>query len=322
MNYFSNKNNFFHGIMFHHFHNDENHKKSQGSISKDSFRELISFIGKENILSPDEFILGLYNDSLIAKNVCLTFDDGIKSQIDVALPLLEDLNLKAFFFVQSSIMDKTPEKLEIYRYFRSNFFATINSFYEDFYLHCGKSYKSFLEKEVLNILEIKKKIPVYSLDDIRFRLVRDKYLTSNKYDAIMNEMFKKKGFKPKEIYNQLIMDVSDLKKISNLGHTIGLHSHTHPMLIENMNFEEQKYEYENNLKQMSLVIGCNKDKIDSMSHPCGSYNSDTLDILEKLNIKIGFKQIMTIDKQMKKINNSKYEIAREDHANIIKMMHK
>ena len=33
--YFTNNNNFHHGIMFHHFHDDKIHPKSQGSISKD-----------------------------------------------------------------------------------------------------------------------------------------------------------------------------------------------------------------------------------------------------------------------------------------------
>ena len=59
-----------------------------------------------------------------------------------------------------------------------------------------------------------------------------------------------------------------------------------------------------------------------MSHPCGNYNQDTKIILNKLNIEIGFRSSMSIDKKnsMKKINNSKFEIAREDHANIYKRM--
>ncbi len=59
-----------------------------------------------------------------------------------------------------------------------------------------------------------------------------------------------------------------------------------------------------------------------MSHPCGSYNSNTLEILKKLGIELGFKQIMSgkSEKGMKKINNSFLEIARQDHAEIVKRM--
>ena len=57
-----------------------------------------------------------------------------------------------------------------------------------------------------------------------------------------------------------------------------------------------------------------------MSHPCGSYNNNTLSILKELGIQLGFKQIMTLEKEkgMKKINNSPLEIARQDHSKIYK----
>ena len=44
--YFNNTNSFFHGIMFHHFHDDEMHTKGQGSVSKDDFYKIIRFIGE------------------------------------------------------------------------------------------------------------------------------------------------------------------------------------------------------------------------------------------------------------------------------------
>ena len=90
--YFANNNNFFHGIMFHHFHDDKLHKRRQGSISKDDFYKLIKFIGRENILDAQEFFNKFKENRLKPKEVCFTFDDGIKNQYDIALPVLEDLN--------------------------------------------------------------------------------------------------------------------------------------------------------------------------------------------------------------------------------------
>ena len=43
--YFNQNNSFYHGIMFHHFHDDKLHLKSQGSITKDQFYKLINYIG-------------------------------------------------------------------------------------------------------------------------------------------------------------------------------------------------------------------------------------------------------------------------------------
>ena len=39
--YFNRYNNFFHGIMFHHFHDGKNYRKSDGSIDRDDFYKLI-----------------------------------------------------------------------------------------------------------------------------------------------------------------------------------------------------------------------------------------------------------------------------------------
>ena len=54
-----------------------------------------------------------------------------------------------------------------------------------------------------------------------------------------------------------------------------------------------------------------------MSHPCGDYNKNTLKVLKKLNISIGFRSNLSPNKS-KTINASNLEIAREDSSNIIK----
>ena len=102
--YLNSTNNFFHGIMFHHFHDDGIHTKVQGSISKDDFYKLINFIGRKNICDADVFFEKFKENKLKENEVCLTFDDAIKCQIDVALPVLEDLKIKSFFFVYSLII--------------------------------------------------------------------------------------------------------------------------------------------------------------------------------------------------------------------------
>jgi hypothetical protein len=85
---------------------------------------------------------------------------------------------------------------------------------------------------------------------------------------------------------------------------------------------DQEKEYKKCVSIISKILGKSVDTIKYMSHPCGSYNEDTLQILKKLGIELGFKQIMTIEKEkgMNKINNSFLEIARQDHADIIKRM--
>ena len=320
--YFNKDNNFFHGIMFHHFHDDGLHTKGQGSISKDDFYKMINFIGRKNILDAYIFFEKFKNNKLKENEVCLTFDDAIKCQIDIALPVLEELKIKSFFFVYTSMFGGKPDNLEVFRYFRMNYFHNVDEFYNSFYKVLDKDLKTFFDKNNEKIQSTKVKFPIYSIEDIKFRLVRDVLLTKNQYDETIFLMMKEKQFNFKEFYPRLFFDSNDLKKLNSLGHLIGLHSHNHPTLLEKLTYDEQKNEYEQCLSSISRILDKPKNEIKYMSHPCGSYNNDTLKILNELGIKLGFKQIMTIEpeKGMKKINNSFLEIARQDHAEIFKRM--
>ena len=320
--YFNNKNNFFHGIMFHHFHDDGIHTKGQGSISKDEFYKIINFIGRKNILDADIFFEKFKNKTLKENELCLTFDDGIKCQIDVALPVLEEIKIKSFFFVYTSMFEGKPDNLEVFRYFRINYFDNVDEFYNSFYKILDKDLENFFVKNNKKIKSTKVKFPFYSIEDIKFRLVRDVYLTKNHYEKTMFLMMNEKQFNAKEFYSRLFFDNNDLKKLDSLGHLVGLHTHNHPTLLEKLNYNEQKNEYEKCISTISKILNKSKNDIKYMSHPCGSYNSDTLTILNEFGIELGFKQIMTIEpeKGMKKINNSFLEIARQDQGEILRKL--
>jgi len=310
--------------MFHHFHDEKIHSKSQGSISKDDFYSIIKFIGQKNIIDADQFFLKFKENKLKKNDVCLTFDDGIKCQIDVALPILEDLKIKSFFFSYSSLLTDKPDFLEIYRYFRVNYFKNIDEFYTEFYKVLDVRLDNFFESNTKNIKNMMIKFPLYSLNDVKFRLVRDNLINKKKYEKTMSIMFKEKKFVPNKFFNNLFFNNNDLIKLHSLGHLIGLHSHSHPTSIEKLSYESQKEEYQKNMDILSEILNIQKSDIKFMSHPCGSYNNDTLEILKSLGIELGFKQIMTIEskKGMKKINNSRLEIARQDHSDIIKMINR
>ena len=310
--------------MFHHFHDEKVHSKCQGSISKDDFYSIIKFIGKKNIIDADEFFVRFKENKLSKNDVCLTFDDGIKCQIDIALPILEDLKIKSFFFLSSSMFTSKPDLLEIYRYFRVNYFENIDEFYTEFYKVLDMQLDNFFESNTKNIKHMMITSPFYSLNDTKFRVVRDDLLSKEKYEDTMSLMFKEKKFIPNKYFKNLFLENDDLIKLHLLGHLIGLHSHTHHTSIEKLSYESQKEEYKKNMNIFSEILKIQKSEIKFMSHPSGSYNNDTLEILKSLGIELGFKHIMTIEvkRGMKKINNSSLEIARQDHATIIKMLNR
>ena len=320
--YFDLAENYYHGIMFHHFHDNLKHIKTPGSITKDDFYKMIKFIGRENILDANDFLYRFKEKKLSSKNVCLTFDDGGRSQYDIALPVLNDLNIKCFFFMHTSIFTENPDLLLVYTYFRTYYFKNSDEFYKLFFLHIDQDLNYFFSSQKKMIKEKQSKYPEYSIHDIKFRLVRDIFLTNKKYNEIMLKMFEEKNFQYKSAFESLFISNTQVQKIKDLGHLIGAHTHTHPTLIEEMTQKEQSNEYEKCIKILSEVLKIKKNEIKSMAHPSGSYNHNTLKILKELGFEIGFKNLMGIEKtkNMKKINNSTLEIARQDHSYIMKMM--
>lgn len=307
--------------MFHHFHDSDKHKKFQGSISKNDFIKIIKFVGRKNILDADEFINRL-SENKLRKEVCITFDDGLMSQFDVALPILQDLNIKAFFFPHTAIFGNKPDYLEIYRYFRVNFFKNINEFYKSFFKNTKLDInKIFTTNDLKNeILRIKSKAPFYSLNDIKFRILRNNIISSKQYHLIMMHMFSEKNFKPSSVKNLLFLKKKNIIKLCKMGHLIGLHSHNHPYRIANLTIKKQKLEYLKNIREISKISNFKNTLYKSIAHPSGSYDKRIFNFLRKKEIKIGFRHIMNADGG--KVNLSKYEVARQDHANIIKMIKK
>ncbi len=299
------------GIMFHHFHG-KNFKKMQGSISSNQFNSIIKYLKKKyTILNPDIFFKNIQQGNLKKKNICITFDDCLKSQISIALPILNKFKIRAFFFIYSGILTNKIDKFEIYRDFRSTAYKSIDSFYNDFFEIIISDYKKDLIKFNKTFdSNYLKKFKFYSFNDRKYRFYRDNILSEKKYEIIMNSLIKKKNYNSFLRYKKILMNKFDLNKLINSGHEIGLHSHSHPVRFDLLNYNQQLYEYHTNQKILNQI---SKKNIYSMSHPCGRYNKHTIKVLKKLNIKLGFRS----NNHIKKVK-SIFEVPRIDHTEILK----
>ena len=187
----------FKGIMFHHLHDNKKFQKSDGSITGKSLEKLINKIGKDNILNPNNLKNSDFlNDKKNNNKFFLTFDDGLKCQITIASKILKKHNIKAFFFIFSSILTKDVDLLEVYRDFRYTKYNNIDLFYEDFFNEIYNKFKIrtkfFFKENKLEIIRFKKVSPYYSLNDIKFRLVRNTLINEKKYKELMFYLLKKK----------------------------------------------------------------------------------------------------------------------------------
>ena len=103
------------GVMFHHF-DSFHHPKSQGSISRNQIYKIIKFLKKSyNLNNANEFMDKLISKKIKQKDVCLTFDDSLKCQVDVALPVVNKEKIQAFFFLHSCAFSRKSNLLEVFR---------------------------------------------------------------------------------------------------------------------------------------------------------------------------------------------------------------
>ena len=248
-------------------------------------------------------------------DVCLTFDDALLCQYDIALPVLEKYNLTAFWFVYSSVLAGGIEKLEVYRKFRTVYFSTLDEFYDDFFSTLqGTVYHDMVTKALESYSHDNwRDFPFYTERDTKFRFIRDTALGVYRYNDVMDIMMKRHNIDLIDFSSGLWMNVNNLNKLADDNHIIGLHSHTHPTQLSMLSVQEQENEYRLNFDFLCETLG---QPPKTVSHPCNSYSADTISILRNLKIEIGFRA------NMKSSLFSEYEFPREDHANIIRRLEK
>ena len=280
MNLISAKKNV--GILFHHFNKDNKFYKSPGTLDENKFFKFLKKY-KKIIINPNEFLLKK------KRGICLTFDDGLKCQYEIALPILEDLNIKAFFFVFTQPHKDIGLTTEIIRCFRFRYYSNQSKFYSDFLKKVEESKSVKISRLNLfsdkKIVTIKKQSPYYTTQDIKFKIIRDQYLNLEEYNKVIINMMLERKIDIKKLNKDLYMNKTNIKNLAKNNHVIGLHSHFHNHKLHEYSFENEYFDYRLNKKILEKIT--NK-KIYTCSYPFGNFTNNTEKILKKLNIKYAF----------------------------------
>ena len=171
------------GIMFHHFHSKDT-PYTPGSLDKKRFKNFIIKIQKKfKLLSAEKYLEKLQNQNLEKQETFLSFDDALKCQKNIAIPILKEMGIKGFFFVYTSIFDKYVNRLELYRDFRYSYFSNIDKFYEVFFEIFNKEFPHLCIVFNKNYLS---QYSFYSLNDKKFRFIRN-LLGNKKYNLSRNK---------------------------------------------------------------------------------------------------------------------------------------
>ena len=302
-----------HGIMFHHFHG-EAHPVTQGSLDADRFADLVNFVAEGgDLLGAEEWLHKAMTGRLGPNDLCLTFDDSLLCQKEIALPVLRSLGLTGLFFVYSSVFEGGMERLEICRAFRTRYFDDLADFYQQFFRlvevsASGDAYKAAMRDFSPEHYLVD--FPFYTDDDRKYRFVRDRVLGPEAYDRTIDAMIDGTT-SLEELSKGLWMSDGDLLELAEEGHVIGLHSYSHSTTLADLALGDQESEYARNAAHITSTVGTAPSAV---SHPCNSYTDDTLDILRGLGATLGFRS------NMAQAGKTELEHPREDHANILAMM--
>jgi len=153
--------------------------------------------------------------------------------------------------------------------------------------------------------------PFLSDGDKVFRYLRDDVLGPERYHRTMGVMMARHGAEPAVIARGLWMNADDVRRLHDLGHVIGLHSHSHPTRLGELPIEQQRREYTRNADALLALTGIRPNTV---GHPCGSYSAETLGALAEMGVVMGFRS------NMAQSDYGPLELPREDHANIMRQM--
>ena len=295
-------------IMFHDFKRN-NSAGTQGAISEENLYKIIDFYDIDKISNPKLFLEN--EDNNLEGELFFTFDDGLLSQYEIAFKILEEQNIKGLFFIHTKPLIGEFDIHQITRNFKnSKNFDSVDEFnslliklikrnFSD--NEKGKLNKEFIESKYL--LEYK----FYSSSDRELRFIRDFKISLEEYEESIFSLIKEKGASLDSLINETYMNKEMVKEISERGHTIGLHSHSHPTNLGSMKEDDQYDELNRNSEILEEIIGY---KPKALSFPSNSYNEQTIDLLKKLKINYAFRA-------NDQINLNPYELARVDATYII-----
>ncbi len=239
--------------------------------------------------------------------LCLCFDCGLKSQYDIALPVLDAYGIKAFWFLYTSVFENGVVAVEQHHHFRFFCFETVDRFYTAFFQAAAarlaeryeQGYAAFQKDGYLNWA------PFYTREDRLYKYLRDRVMTDGEFNGVLQTMMDEMGYDVEQYRQILWLNRQEVQRLADTGHVIGMHTHTHPNEIGKLPYEEQLREYGTCRDILREITG---QEITTMSHPCNSYNGDTLRVLRELSVEAGFRS----DPDPR--YHSRLELPRIDHA--------
>lgn len=295
-------------IMYHYVRPIKNsqYPKLKG-LELNKFYNQIQYLKKKgNILSNNEIFEILKSKKIPKKpSVLLTFDDGYKDHHQYVFPYLKKNKISGSFY--------TPVKA-----IQNKNILDVNKIH---FILEKENNKNKIYKEIKDIIQkkFKKNINDFNLSDINLKSAYDNKITilikkllqlhlpSHMSKHVINILFKKiLNISANDFHKQLYMNTNNINEMINHNMTFGVHGNDHLRLGE-LSKKNQTIELEKSLDFLKKID--KKNKKFSVCYPHGSYDNNTLKILNRKDISFA---LTTKKGVIKKDNYNLLELPRID----------
>ena len=204
--------------MFHRFHLDGSDHPLQGSLTAADFEKILLFVGLDNILEPEQWVSRLKTGSLGPLDLCLTFDDGLRSQVDYAEPILAKHGLRAFWFICSTVFEGGTIKSEIYSHAAAQM-GGMEVLADTLLRQCPAALRKELNTTEFSHYHLKmlQVNPFYTHEDCQFRFLRNSAQHKQLFEEVMDQVMAEHGLDPNKIGQHLWMGREHLVFLRNNG---------------------------------------------------------------------------------------------------------
>lgn len=267
-------------------------------------KQLKLFQNQGDLITPTQF-LSNYEELAASKDnfFFITFDDGLKEQFDLAVPILDELNMQAIFFANSINTEEcrvsTVHKIHLLR-------SVVPS----------HKFLDYLKEQKIKMLtqeEIQKAKTNYRFDDAASAEL--KYLLNFKISFDVQELLVhflfEKYFSESEILESLYMSKFQLHYLASIN-CLGSHTHTHyPLGL----LPEDKliYELEHSKKYLEQLSG---KAIKMIAYPYGTPEACTYLVAETAK-KVGYLYGFTTKKGIIEESQNKLLLNRFDCNDVV-----
>ena len=258
----------------------------QGNVTAEQFDQQMSFVSKTyNVLPLKEAVGRLVNGTLPARSLAITFDDGYRDNLTIALPILRKYSLNATFFIATG------------------------------FLNGGRMWNDTIIEvcrlTALDVIDLTSLgLPRYEIakQADRLKLLKDmigrlKYLELNQRLEYCQIIAEKASV---DLPNDLMMYDEDVRELRRAGMLIGGHTARHPILSK-ISLDRSCEEISEGKNKIEEIIG---ESITLFAYPNGVPNRDYSAEHVSIMRQAGFEAAVTTSAGVSTMESDIYQLPR------------